>query len=75
MRSARAVPALMQKVGYFGPVSPDGQGDHSNYCVPMRRTAQILTQPKNSDNDLKQTMFHTENARLLCKSAVFALWM
>ena len=37
---ARAV----RKVGYFGPVFPDGQGDRGNYCVPMRRTAQILTQ-------------------------------
>ena len=48
---------------------PDGQGNRGNYCVPRNRTAQILTQPKNSDD----SMFHTENAKLLSKSAVFAL--
>ena len=53
---------------------PDGQGDRSNYCVPIRSTTQILTQPKNLDNEFKQTMSDTENARLLSKSAVFALW-
>ena len=56
------------------PIFPDGQGDRGNYCVPMRRTAPILTQSKNSDNELKQTMFHTENASLLSESAVFVLW-
>ena len=65
MRCARAV----RKVGYFGSVSPDGQGDRSNYGVPIRRTAQILTQSKNSD----KVMFHTENAGLLSKSAASAL--
>ena len=70
MRCARAV----QKVGYFGPIFPDGQGDHSNYCVAIHRTTQILTQSNNSDNELKQTIFPTKNARLLSKSAVFALW-
>ena len=34
------------KLGYFGPVFPDGQGDCSSYCVPIHRTAQILTQSK-----------------------------
>ena len=40
------------------------------YCVPIHRAAQILTQSQNSD----EAMFHTENAGLLSKSAVFALW-
>ena len=62
----------VRKVGYFGSVFHYEQGDHSNYCVPRHRTTQILTQSKNSDNDLKQTVFHTENARLLSESAVFA---
>ena len=70
VRCARAV----RKVGYFGPVSPDGRGDRSNCCVPMRRTAQILTQSKNSDDELKQTTFHTENATSLSECAVFAPW-
>ena len=51
------------------PFSPDGQGDRSNYRVPIHRTAQILTQSKNSD----KAVFHAENATLLSKSAVFAL--
>ena len=59
----------VRNVGYFGPVSPDGQGDRNNRCVPVHRTAQILTRSKNSD----KAMFHTENAGLLSKSAVFAL--
>ena len=46
----------------------------TDYCVPIRRTAQILTQSHNSDNEEKQTIFPTENVRLLSKSAVFALW-
>ena len=62
-----AVP--VQKVGYFGPVSPDGQGDRNNYCVPTHWTAQIVSQSKDSD----KAMFHTENARLMSKSAGFAL--
>ena len=63
MRCARAV----RKVGYFGPMFPDGPGDRSNDCVPIHRTAQILTQSQNSDNEVKQTMFRTENARLPSK--------
>ena len=59
----------MRKVGYFGPGSPDGQGDRNNYYVPIQRTAQVLTQSRNSD----RALFHPENARLLSKSAVFAL--
>ena len=58
----------VRKIGYFGPVFPDGQ-DRSNYCVPIHSNAQILTQSKNSD----KALFHTENAGLLSKSAVFAL--
>ena len=69
VRCARAV----RKLGYFGRVFPNGRGDRNIYCVPMTRTTQILTQSKNSDNELKETVFHTENARLLSKSAVFAL--
>ena len=55
-----AVPALcppVRKVGYFGPVFPDGQGDRSNDCVPMHGTAQILTQSKNSDDELNKLDF------------------
>ena len=48
--------------------------DRNSYCVPRHRTAQILTQPKNSDNELKQTRCRTENAGLRSKSAVSALW-
>ena len=51
---------------YFGPISPDGQGDN---CVPVHRTAQFLIQSKHSD----KAVFHSENAGLLSKSAVFAL--
>ena len=67
------VPALCvhatQKVGFFGPLPPAGQDNRNGYCVPIHRTAQILTPSKNSD----RAMFHTENAGLLSKSAVFAL--
>ena len=66
MRCAHAV----RRVGYFGPVSPDGQSDRSHYSVPTRRTAQILTQSKNSDDESKQTMFCTANAGSLSQSAV-----
>ena len=60
----------VRKVGYLGPVFPDGQGDRSNCCVPIHRTAPILTQSKNSDSE-----FHPENAAVQSKSAVFALSM
>ena len=50
VRCARAMPALcaryacaVRKVGYFGPISPDNQGDRNNYCVPIHMTPQILT--------------------------------
>ena len=39
---------------------PDGQGDCSSYCVPIRRATQILTESKNSDNQFKQTIFPTK---------------
>ena len=59
----------VRKVIYFGRVFLDGQGDHSNYCVPRHRAAQILTQSKKrADNESNQTMFQTmfqnEHARL-----------
>ena len=37
-------PCAVRKVGYFGPVSPDGQGDRSHYRGPRHMTAQIPTQ-------------------------------
>ena len=46
----------------------DGQGDRSNYCVPIHRTAQILAQSKISGDGFKQTIFPTKNVRLLSKS-------
>ena len=67
-------PCAVQEVGYSGPIFPDGRGDRSTYCVPMHRTTHILTQSKNSDNGLEQTMFHTKSTRLLSESAFFALW-
>ena len=71
MRCARAV----RKVGYFGPIFPRWPRGHSDYCFPRRRTTQIPSQCKNSDNELKQTLFPPKNARLRSKSAVFAVWM
>ena len=68
----------MRKVGCCGPGFPDGQGDRGNHCVPMHRTAQTPTQSKNSANELKQMMFHTENARLLSVfylNLLFLPWM
>ena len=62
VRCARAV----RKIGYFGPVSPDGQGGCNNSCVAVHRTAQIVTQFRHLDRG----MFHTENAALLSKSAL-----
>ena len=47
VRCARAV----RKVGHFGPVSPDGQGNCGKPCVPIHRTAHIRTQTKNSDGE------------------------
>ena len=50
---------------FLDPFFPDGDGDcGSHCCVTKHRTTQILTQSKTSDNELKQTMFHTKNARL-----------
>ena len=51
VRCARAV----RKVGYFGPIFPDGAGDRSNYCVPtctgllrfvLSAKSQIMNQDK-----------------------------
>ena len=44
-----------------------GQGTQNwkSSCVPMRRTAQIRTQSKNSGDELKQATFHIGNARIL----------
>ena len=44
----------VRKGGSFGPVSPDGQGDRRHCRVPVCRTAQILTQSKNSGNEFKR---------------------
>ena len=66
--------ALRDQYAVFDLAFPNGQGDCGNYCVPMHRTAQILTQSQNSDHELNQPMFHTEYARLLSASAVFASW-
>ena len=45
VRCACAVP----KVGYLGPILRDDRGDRGNYCVPIHRTVQALTQSKSSD--------------------------
>ena len=68
MRCARAV----RKVGYLGPITPEGQGDRGHYSMPIRRPVQILTQSNHSDDELKQTIFPTANAGLLSESAVVA---
>ena len=71
VRCARAV----RKVGYFGPVSPNGQGDRGNCCVRRHMTTQISYSVQTlSDIQVKQITFRTENARLLSESAGFALW-
>ena len=70
VRCARAV----RKVVYFRPVFPDAEGDRGHHCVRRRRTTEILTQSKNSDNELNRRTFPTENTRLLSESAVFAPW-
>ena len=66
--------ALCRRCAKSGPIFPDGQGERSNYRVPMHKTTQILTQSKISDNELQQTILPTKNTKLLSKSAVFALW-
>ena len=45
-RTVRCACAV-RKVGYFRPVSSDGQGDRNHHSVPIHRTARILTQSKN----------------------------
>ena len=62
--------AHAMKSRLFGSVSPDGQGDRDTDRVPRNRAARMLTQSKHSENELKQTIFPTKNARLLFKSAV-----
>ena len=61
VRCARAV----RKAGYLG---PKGRGT----VLPYNRTAQILTQSKDADNELNQTFFPTNNARSPSTSAAFA---
>ena len=65
------VPALCDKEAIFpdGPFSTMAKVTAVTTVLP-HSNAQILTQSKNSENELKQTMLHSENAR----SAVFALW-
>ena len=58
-RIVRCAPAV-RKVGYFGPVFPGGQGGTVTIVFP---TTQILTHSKNSDSELKHTVFPTKNAR------------
>ena len=43
---------------YFAPVAKV----NALTTVPVHRTAQILTQSQNSDNEFNQPMFHTKNA-------------
>ena len=62
----------VRKVGYFGPVFPDGPGDQYTYRVPIHRAAGILTQSKDSDKEVKQTIFSNPNARLLSMGSVSA---
>ena len=64
-----------RKVGYFGPVFTDGQGGRGkkNTMFPDTGLPQIHTQSKKPGNESEQTVLHIENARLLPKSAVFAL--
>ena len=57
----RALCAAVRKVGYSRPVLPNGPGDCGNYCVPGHRTVHIPTQSNNSDNELKQTIFPTND--------------
>ena len=59
----------LSQIACLSPIFTDGQGDRSSYYVPIHRTNQILTQSKNSDNELKQTIFPKKNARLLSESA------
>ena len=67
------VPALC-KSRLFWTHFPQWPSDRSDPCDTMHGTTQILTQSRNSGNELKQTIFPTNNARLLSRSAVVALW-
>ena len=44
---------------------PNGQGDGGNHRVPIHGTAPDSCSVHNSHNAFKQTVFHTENARML----------
>ena len=63
--------SAVRKVGYFRPCFPDGQGTNVTTVFPDTGLLRFSLSPK--DYELKQTMFHTENSRLLSESAVFAL--
>ena len=58
------------KVGYFESLSPMAPVTAVTTVFPYADFYSV----QNSDNELEQTMFRTENARLLSKSAAFALW-
>ena len=54
----------VRKVGYFGHTFPPmAEGTAvTDYRVPGHGTAQLLTQSKDSDDEVDRTAFHTENA-------------
>ena len=60
----RALSPRCARVGYFRAASPDGRGDRGDYRVPIKRTAQVLTQSQSSDTELNKCMCHTDNARV-----------
>ena len=47
------------------PLPPLAKVTAATTVFPDTGLPQIPTQSKNSDNELKQTMFHTENAKML----------
>ena len=73
MHCARTVHVLCEKWALLDVFPPMAKVTAVTTVFP-RRTAQILTQSKNSDNESTQTLFHTENAKSLSESAVFATW-
>ena len=58
-------PCAVRKVRNFGPIFPDGQRDRGHHCGPIHRTAPDSYSVQKHGNEMKQTMFHTENARML----------
>ena len=78
-----AVPALCERWAIFDPFCPMAEVTAVTPVFPYTRILRFLLSPKTQTIQtkiklklkLKQTMFHTENAGLLSKSAVFALWM